>query len=177
MYCCYHPLNEVPQWLLPRSQCLTCTSVSCVAPWRRLRYALSAASAPLFAWWGMQTHHARFPRARWKSVLGRSCVFQHGSNVQQGVFHSLGEPGGVCLLAAVEGRDGDVDVLFHGVVTHAVAVGHHRTEAHHAVGLGAHLKRTQMRKMGLKSKIRTCSFWNKVKWKVLNNYQSITIGC
>lgn len=108
-------------------------------------------SATFFCLVWMRTQHVRLQCAWSNSVLGRSCVFQQGAHVQQGVLHSPGEPGGVCLLAAVEGRDGDVDVLFHGVVTHSVAVGHHRTKAHHTISLGAHLKYTQICKIGVKS--------------------------
>lgn len=77
------------------------------------------------------------------SLLGCSCVFQESSHVQQSILYSLGKLGSVRLLTAVEGRDGDVDVLIHGIVTHSVAIWHHRTKAHHAVCLRANLDSPQ----------------------------------
>ena len=73
------------------------------------------------------------------SLLGFGRVFQEGPHVQQSPLYSLGKLGSVCLLTAVEGRDGDVDVLIHGIVTHSIAIWHHWTKAHHAVCLGANL--------------------------------------
>lgn len=73
------------------------------------------------------------------SLSGRSCVFQERSHVQQCVLHGLSEVGSVCLLAAVEGCDGNVDVLIHGIVTHAVAIWHRWAKTHHAVRLRANL--------------------------------------
>ncbi len=73
------------------------------------------------------------------SLLGCSCILQEGSHVQQSILYSLGKLGSVRLLTAVEGRDGDVDVLIHGIVAHSIAIWHHRTEAHHTVGLGTNL--------------------------------------
>lgn len=77
------------------------------------------------------------------SLLGYSCVFQESPHVQQSILYSLGKLGSVRFLAAVEGRDGDVDVLIHGIVTHSVAIWHHRTKAHHAVCLRANLDSPQ----------------------------------
>lgn len=73
------------------------------------------------------------------SLLDCSCVFQESSHVQQSILYRLGKLGSVCLLNAVEGCDGDVDVLIHGIVTHSVAIWHHWTKAHHTVCLGANL--------------------------------------
>lgn len=73
------------------------------------------------------------------SLLGSSCILQKGSHVQQSIFYSPGKLGSVCLLTAVEGCDGDVDVLIHGIVAHSIAIWHHWTKAHHAVCLGANL--------------------------------------
>lgn len=73
------------------------------------------------------------------SLSGRSCVFQESSHVQQCVLYSLSEVGSVCLLTAVEGCDGNVDMLIHGIVTHSVAIWHHWTKTHHAVCLRANL--------------------------------------
>lgn len=81
------------------------------------------------------------------SLLGCSCVFQESSHVQQSILYSLGKLGGVSLLAAVEGCDGDVDVIIHGIVTHSIAIWHHWTKAHHTVCLGSNLdtKTVEMR--------------------------------
>lgn len=46
----------------------------------------------------------------------------------------------MCLLAAVEGGDGEVDVVGLGVVADGVTVGNERPEAHHAVCVGRHLE-------------------------------------
>lgn len=88
------------------------------------------------------------------SLLGRSRVFQESSHVQQSILYSLGKLGGVRLFTAVEGRDGDVDVLIHGIVTHSVAIWHHWTEAHHTVCLGANLD-TETGKMRARKHILT----------------------
>ena len=73
------------------------------------------------------------------SLSGRGCVFQESSHVQKCILYILGKVGSVRLLAAVEGRDGNVDVLIHGIVTHSIAIWHHWTKAHHTVCLGANL--------------------------------------
>lgn len=73
------------------------------------------------------------------SLLGCCCVFQESSHVQQSILYSLGKLGSVRLLAAVERCDGNVDVLIHGIVTHSIAIWHHRTKAHCAVCFGANL--------------------------------------
>lgn len=99
------------------------------------------------AWWDANT----MPGFSVGSVLGWNCVFQEGSHVQQSILYSLGKPGSVGVLTAVEGRDGDVDVLIHGIVTHSVAIWHHRTKAHHAVCLWANLYHTQTNKHDEKS--------------------------
>lgn len=131
-----------PLRLLPHSQCTGCTSVLCMAPCQRL-----GGPTVLLQFWflpgGDVNGPHQVPTGHW-SVLGRSCVFQQGSHVQQGVFHGAGELCGVGLLTAVEGCDGNVDVLVHWVVAHSVAVWHYRAEAHHAIGLGADLKRIQI---------------------------------
>lgn len=44
------------------------------------------------------------------------------------------------LLAAVEGGDGEVDVVGLGVVADGVTVGNERPKAHHAVCVGRHLE-------------------------------------
>lgn len=79
----------------------------------------------------------------WSLLSCSGCIFQEDSHVQQGALYSLGEPGRVGLLTAVEGCDGHVNVLIHGIVTHSVAVGHHWTEAHDTVRLWAHLTKEQ----------------------------------
>ena len=73
------------------------------------------------------------------SLSDRGCVFQKSSHVQQCFLHSLGKVGSICLLTAVEGCDGNVDVLIHGIVAHSIAIWHHWTKAHHTVCLGANL--------------------------------------
>lgn len=73
-------------------------------------------------------------------LFGCSCVFQESPHVQQSIFYSLGEFGSVCFLTAVKGRDGNVDVFIHGIVTHSIAIWHHWTKAHHAVCLRANLE-------------------------------------
>lgn len=46
----------------------------------------------------------------------------------------------MCLLAAVEGGDGEVDVVRLGVVANGVTVGDEGPETHHAVCVRRHLK-------------------------------------
>lgn len=77
-------------------------------------------------------------------LFGCSCVFQKSPHVHQSILYSLGELGSVGFLTAVEGRDGNVYVLIHGIVTHSIAIWHHWTKAHHAVCLRANLD-TDMR--------------------------------
>merc|ERR1719369_404802 len=73
------------------------------------------------------------------SLLGLVSVLQESSHVQQSILYSAGKPGGMGLLTAVEGSDCDVDVISHWVVTHSVAIWHHRTKAHCTVCLRTNL--------------------------------------
>merc|ERR1712142_1277836 len=59
------------------------------------------------------------------SLFGLVSVLQESPHVQQSILYSSGKPGGMGLLAAVEGSDCNVDVIIHWVVTHAVAIWHH----------------------------------------------------
>lgn len=74
-----------------------------------------------------------------QSQFGFGRLLQQRPHVQQRPLHGLGQPGRARLLAALERRYGEVDVVAHGVVAHAVAVGHHGAETHDAVRLGRHL--------------------------------------
>lgn len=53
------------------------------------------------------------------------------------------------LLAAVEGGDGEVDVVRLGVVTNGVTVGNEGPETHHAVRVRRHLEGTRDRRTRL----------------------------
>lgn len=74
------------------------------------------------------------------SEFGPRSLFQNSLHVQQRLLQGLSQLGGVGVRARVEGRNGEVDVILHGVVTDPEPVGYHRTETHHAVRLRGDLR-------------------------------------
>lgn len=73
---------------------------------------------------------------------------QHLLQMTHGVPQSASESLCVSVLAAVKGRDGEVDVVRLRVVTDGVAVRNERTETHHAVRVVCrHLKRQDRREI------------------------------
>lgn len=73
---------------------------------------------------------------------------QHLLQMTHGVPQSASESLCVSVLAAVKGRDGEVDVVCLRVVTDGVAVRNERTETHHAVRIVCrHLKRQDRREI------------------------------
>lgn len=85
------------------------------------------------------------------SKFGSGVRLEQKPHVQEGLLQVVRHLGRVGVAAAVEGRDGKVDVLGHGVVADAVAVGDGRTVAHDAVGLGGDLKRKEGASLALKN--------------------------
>lgn len=65
--------------------------------------------------------------------------------VAQGFFQSVSHCLCVGLFAAVEGGDGEVDVVRLGVVAHGVTVGNERPETHHAVCVSGNLQAQKKR--------------------------------
>lgn len=73
---------------------------------------------------------------------------QHLLQMTHGVPQSASESLCVSVLAAVKGRDGEVDVVRLRVVTDGVAVRNERTETHYAVRVVCrHLKRQDRREI------------------------------
>lgn len=68
------------------------------------------------------------------------CRLQQLLQLTQGVLQDDGKGLCVSLLAAVEGGDGEVDVVRLGVVTNGVTVGNQWPETHHAVRVRWHLE-------------------------------------
>lgn len=73
------------------------------------------------------------------SQFGFGRLLQQRPHVQQCVLHGLGQSYRTRLLAALERWYGEVDVIAHGVVAHAISIWHHGAKAHDAVRLGGYL--------------------------------------
>lgn len=79
-------------------------------------------------------------RAAWcASQFSSRGLFHERPHVQQGILYGLGQMCRFGFFTGVKGRHGEVDVIIHGVVAHAVAIGHDGAKTHDTVRLGWHL--------------------------------------
>lgn len=75
------------------------------------------------------------------SQFGSRGLFQQCPHVQQRVLDGLGKMCCIGFFTGAERRHCEVDVIIHGVVAHAVSVGHNRAKTHDTVSLGWYLVR------------------------------------